>query len=140
MMENDIDAYLKEILSGVPAHLNIKTAPVHDHTETLKKQLDKINMELSRAKQAYISGVFELDEYRELRSELELQKKDIESSFSRVPTPLSDAEKRCILTKKIKSVWDLYETVQTAEEKRTILQTFIKQISEKIVTIVSSGF
>lgn len=128
MMENDIDAYLKEILSGVPAHLNIKTAPVYDHTETLKKQLDKINMELSRAKQAYISGVFELDEYRELRSELELQKKDIESSFSRVPTPLSDAEKRCILTKKIKSVWDLYETVQTAEEKRTILQTFIKQI------------
>ena len=41
---------------------------------------------------------------------------------------MTDSEQYEILVKKIKSAWDLYEEVETAEEKRTVLSTFIKQI------------
>lgn len=127
-MEDDIDAYIKSILSGASVELTIKTETVCDFADTAKKQLEKVNTELNRAKNAYMGGVFDLDEYREIRSELEQQRNKLEAEANAIPEPPSEKEKYDILVKKIKSAWDLYETVQTAEEKRTILSSFIKQI------------
>lgn len=93
-----------------------------------KGQIEKINAELKRAKDAYLGGVFDLDEYREIRQGLENNKKIIEAETKNVPAPLRTNEKEDILRKKIKSAWDLYRNVQTAEEKRTILKTFIHKI------------
>lgn len=127
-MEDDIDAYIESILSGAPVELTIKTETVCDFADTTKKQLEKVNTELNRAKNAYMGGVFDLDEYREIRSELEKQRQILETEASSKPEPPTEKEKYDILVKKIKSAWDLYETVQTAEEKRTILSSFIKRI------------
>lgn len=129
LLEEDIDEFLKLILSDAPVHLTIKSEAVCDFTDTAKKQLEKIQTELIRAKNAYMSGIFELEEYREIRSDLERKQKMLELESCAAQPPVSEKEKQEALVKKIKSAWDLYKTVQTAEEKRTILKTFIKRIN-----------
>lgn len=130
-MEADIETYIESILSGAKVDLIIKsnTQP-KEMEDTVKKQIDKIDSELKRAKNAYLNGVFDLEEYREIRSELEKRKKLLTAEFEQaVDSSISDAEQYEILVKKIKSAWDLYKKVKTAEEKRTILSTFIKEIN-----------
>ena len=129
-VEADIEAYVKGILSGTKVDLIIRSdeqpAEVED---TVKKQLDKIETELKRAKNAYMNGVFDLEEYREIRSELEKRKKILSAESSKVSSKVQSMDQYELLVKKIKSAWDLYEKVGTAEEKRTILSTFIKEIN-----------
>ena len=129
-VEADIEAYVKGILSGAKVDLIIRSdeqpAEVED---TVKKQLDKIETELKRAKNAYMNGVFDLEEYREIRSELEKRKKILSAESSKVSSKVQSMDQYELLVKKIKSAWDLYEKVGTAEEKRTILSTFIKEIN-----------
>lgn len=128
-MEKEIDSYIKEILQGASVSLIInKENETPKAEDTVKKNLEKINTELKRAKDAYLGGVFDLDEYREIRQSLEDRKKALKMSPDKPVAYQSAAEKEELLRKKIKSAWDLYETVQTAEEKRAILKTFIHQI------------
>ena len=128
-LESEVDAYLRSVLAGAPISLIVsKDAEKVKPADASKSQIEKINAELKRAKDAYLSGVFDLDEYREIRQGLENNKKIIEAETKNVPAPLRANEKEDILRKKIKSAWDLYKNVQTAEEKRTILKTFIHKI------------
>ncbi len=128
-LENDIDNYIQEILVGAPISLIVSKEPETAKPEsTAKSQIEKINTELKRAKDAYLNGVFDLDEYREIRQGLEKNKKALESKLKEAPIPVRANEKEDVLRKKIKSAWDLYKNVQTAEEKRTILKTFIQKI------------
>ena len=124
-----MDAYLRSVLAGAPISLIVsKDAEKVKPADASKSQIEKINAELKRAKDAYLSGVFDLDEYREIRQGLEKNKKILEAKTEDAPAPLQANEKEDILRKKIKSAWDLYRNVQTAEEKRTILKTFIHKI------------
>ena len=128
-LENEVDAYLQSILAGASISLIVsKDAEKAKPADASKGQIEKINAELKRAKDAYLSGVFDLDEYREIRQGLEKNKKILEAKTEDAPAPLQANEKEDILRKKIKSAWDLYRNVQTAEEKRTILKTFIHKI------------
>lgn len=128
-VEAKIDNYIMDIIAGAPIALIVSKENEPVKTEdSAKKKIEKINAELKRAKEAYLSGVFELDEYREIKKALEDRKKIIEALPATPETHQPANEKEEILRKKIKSAWDLYETVQTAEEKRTILKTFIHKI------------
>lgn len=128
-MEAEIDNYIRDIISGAPIALIVSkdNEPVKAEDST-KKKIEKINTELKRAKDAYLNGVFDLDEYREIRQSLESRKRILEAIPDAPAVHQPANEKEEILRKKIKSAWDLYEMVQTAEEKRTILKTFIHQI------------
>lgn len=129
-LEADFDEYLRQVMAGTIVDLKIQTdkEPVKIE-DTTKKQIDKINTELKRAKTAYLNGVFDLEEFREIKAELESRKKILTIEMADTPSlTMTDSEQYEILVKKIKSAWDLYEEVETAEERRTILSTFIKQI------------
>lgn len=130
-MEENVEAYIESILSGATVNLVIQTdSQPKEIEDTAKKQIEKIDTELKRAKNAYLNGVFDLEEFREIKAELEKRKKILSAEADQIPdTAASDAEQYQILLKKIKSAWDLYKKVKTAEEKRTILSTFIRTIS-----------
>lgn len=130
LMEADIERYVERILSGAKVDLIIKTdSHPAELEDTAKKQIEKIDTELKRAKNAYMNGVFDLEEYREIRTELEKRKKILTAESDKVSATVTDTDQYEILVKKIKSAWDLYKKVKTAEEKRTILSTFIKEIN-----------
>ena len=129
-LESELDNYLKDVLEGIVVDLKIQTStPAVKIEDSTKKQLDKIDTELKRAKNAYLNGVFELEEFREIKSELENRKKILSAESSKVPPKVDTMGQYELLVKKIKSAWDLYENAATAEDKRAILSTFIKQIS-----------
>ncbi len=128
-LEQDIDTYIQSILDGAPIALIVsKETESTKQGSSVKSQLEKINTELKRAKDAYLSGVFDLDEYREIRQGLEQSKKALEAKEKKAPAPILANEKEYLLRERIKSAWDLYKKVQTAEEKRTILKTFVEKI------------
>lgn len=130
-MEGNLEAYIESILSGAKVDLIIKSdSQPKELEDTAKKQIEKIDTELKRAKNAYLNGVFDLEEFRDIKAELEKRRKILTAESDQISnTSASDAEQYEILVKKIKSAWDLYKKVKTAEEKRTILSTFIRQIS-----------
>lgn len=128
-LESEIETFLKNIINGESAvNLNIVEEKPLDVSDIKQKQLQKITTELERAKHAYVEGVFDLSEYKELKQTLEKQKLKIEKELSVQVDDLAEERKGQELLKKIESVWDLYMQVDTANEKREILKTFIKRI------------
>ena len=87
--------------------------------DILSIRREKLQKELERAKQAYLSGVFELQEYSDIRNKLEKELEEINISE---PNKLKLEEK---MRKKIVSLWDKFESVKTIPEKKAILKEFI---------------
>ena len=59
-LESEVDAYLRSVLAGAPISLIVsKDAEKVKPADASKSQIEKINAELKRAKDAYLSGVFD---------------------------------------------------------------------------------
>jgi short-subunit dehydrogenase involved in D-alanine esterification of teichoic acids len=87
---------------------------------------ERIENELKRAKQAYLSEVFDLTEYSELKNRLEAELKDIlviqndEGTQSKI--------KHELLLTQLKNVLESFEATEDINEKRNILLKVIKEI------------
>ncbi len=86
---------------------------------------NKIESELLRAKKAYLAGVFELDEYTEIKSKLEnelgeLNSINIEDNSNEI--------RRKELSEKIKTVLDGINNLENIIEQRNLLFTIVKEI------------
>ncbi|MDD3395382.1 MAG: recombinase family protein [Anaerotignum sp.] len=127
-LENEIDRYIKAVLSDASISLKIEPEKHVDSLGIIQKGIEKIENELNRAKKAYVGGVFDLDEYRELREELEEKKMDLEKEINTNSAEIDEEKRREILIDNIKNAWSLYENAETANDKRLILQRFIKKI------------
>jgi hypothetical protein len=84
----------------------------------------RIETEAERAKSAYLSGVFTLDEYKEIKYRCENELAEIEKTVSVQP----EEENRSILKQRIISAWDELVAADSISEKRRILSTFIHAI------------
>ena len=127
-LENDIDNYLKSILDGSILNLNIVKERPLDVSDLAARKLNKTIAELGRVKQAYIEGIFELGEYKDLRESLEKQKELLERELSLTSVRADEETMRKELRIKLKTVFDLYKQAETANEKRIVLKSVIKRI------------
>jgi site-specific DNA recombinase len=94
----------------------------------LQERLLKIDNELLRNKKAYLAEVFELDEYREIKTKLENEKMQIENEL-KLPKQIKnkkDIEKN--FRKTLKDNWDLFEDEKDICKKRTILKKIINRV------------
>jgi site-specific DNA recombinase len=127
-LENDIEVYLKSILDGSILKVNIiKERPV-DASDLTTKKLDKTVIELERVKRAYIEGVFELGEYKDLKESLKKQKMLLENELNQASAKPNEEILRKELKSKLRIAFDLYERTKTPNEKRIILKSIIKRI------------
>ena len=116
------------MLSNSPSDLKIIEDKPIDASDLINKKLIKINSELSRAKSAYIEGVFELGEYKDLKETLEKKIESLEKEITANTSKANDEKKRRKLLNKMHTVWDLYLEANTANEKRELLKKFIKRV------------
>jgi len=127
-LENDIEQYLYNVLNGTIYELNIEVEKPLDVSDLINKHISKIKNELERVKLAYVEGVFDLNEFREMKSKLEKEKLLLEEDLQQYNIQPSENKKREELMKKLKCIWDVYNEVQTPNEKRVLLQQCIKRI------------
>jgi site-specific DNA recombinase len=120
-IEKHILSSIKGITKKVLLDCDIKEkVSVND---VLSNQKNKLSMELSRAKQAFLSGVFTLEEYTEIKNKVEADMVSIENSLSKKE---DKADKMKI---KIKTVMDKYNNAETISEKKAVLKEIIEYIS-----------
>jgi site-specific DNA recombinase len=119
-LENEILKSLKNISKKTLVDCNIKeNVSIND---VLSNQKDKLSMELSRAKQAFLAGVFTLEEYTEIKNKVETDISNIENSLS------SKEDKAGKMKKKINNIMDKYNQAETIIEKKNILKEIIECI------------
>jgi site-specific DNA recombinase len=119
-LENYIFNDLKTITKKVLVNCNIKeNISVND---VLSNQKNKLSMELSRAKQAFLSGVFTLDEYTEIKNKIDADMAIIEKSLA------SKEDKAGKMKVKIKNAMEKFEQAETIPEKKNILKEIIECI------------
>lgn len=128
-MEADIEDYLKRVLNGVEVDLKIEEEKSIDITDFNQKRLEKLTQELIRAKTAYIQGIFSLEEYAEIKAKNEREQNKIKFELEQYGKTHTNEYNRNKLLEKIKNAWSLYITLETPNEKRELLKTFIKRIN-----------
>lgn len=95
---------------------------INDIYDTRK---DRINKELQRAKDAYMAGIFTLDEYSKIRIKLENELKDLEKTI--IPCPNNDKKNK--IQETLKKI-DEIEPDNIIERKK-LLKSIIRSISIK---------
>jgi site-specific DNA recombinase len=79
--ETEFENLLKDIIKRT-VKINITQAtPLSSDLEIAKQRLKNIDKELKRNKQAYLSGVFDLEEFKEIKTNLEHEKKELEKKL-----------------------------------------------------------
>ncbi len=104
------------------------TAP-HDEIHALQKQRDKIDRRLQRANEAYLAGVYPLDEYKKIRTSLAQAEQALSASIqiqtAMPPTPTQPITS----TGKIQTILDII----VAEVDISVKQKAIRGIIQTIV-------
>lgn len=128
-LELSIEDYISKVLNGVEIDLNIEEHKNIDTTDFKQKRLEKLTQELIRAKTAYIHGIFSLEEYAEIKSRNEREQNKIKFELEKQKNIHNNDYNRTKLLEKIKTAWNLYVKLETPNEKRELLKTFIKRIN-----------
>jgi DNA invertase Pin-like site-specific DNA recombinase len=124
ILQEKIDEMLKDFLSG-KNKIETVVETKQNVNEILAARIEKINQELVRAKNGYLGGAFELDEYKEIKSKLENEIKEINAEIRTSSTTKS----KSIAKNKIKTVYAAYSIETDTHKKRALL----KEVLDKIV-------
>ena len=105
----------------------VRTSTSQNEIELLKKQLDKLGYRLSRAREAYQTGVDTLDEYKESKIKLEKQKQDLKAEISSVQEeqPVITHE---VINKKFASIAELLTSNCDMQTKQKAIRSIVKAI------------
>jgi site-specific DNA recombinase len=103
---------------------DIKIKKRFDIDSTLKSQRAKIEQETDRAKAAYLSGAFTLEEYIEIKTRCEASISKLESEIE----GCNEESQRESVINKILSTWDELQAEESPSRKRMMLQTYIEAI------------
>jgi len=121
-LEKAVLSQIKSLRSKMPPEIMIQRKSPLESLQANRKI--RIETEAERAKSAYLSGVFTLDEYKEIKYRCENELAEIEKTVSVQP----EEENRSILKQRIISAWDELVAADSISEKRRILSTFIHAI------------
>jgi site-specific DNA recombinase len=95
-----------------------RRAPIQD---IIIDRTSKIHTELERAKQAYLSGVFSIEEYSEIKARSSQEIKDL-NTINKTPDDSRE------LQKKVRTVWERFKKAKTIIEKKNILKEIVENI------------
>jgi site-specific DNA recombinase len=119
-LEKGILKSLKTITKKKLVNCDIKE--IISTNDILSNQKNKLSTELSRAKQAFLAGVFTLEEYTEIKNKVESDIANIENSIS------SKEDKAGKMKKKITNMMDKFNQAETIIEKKNVLKEIIETI------------
>lgn len=125
-LEAEIQGIIKEFMRGntkIDLHLNVRNE--NKENDFLYNRIEKIKQELDRAKQAYLAGVFDLEEYKTTKDNLDKEMKEVKSEMSK-PKIKQNTSK--ILLDKLSNVWEYYVQEQDICTKRAILKSIFDRI------------
>ena len=140
---------LEQILAGADFEIVYKGTEreeTKDEIEILQKELDKLDLKEKRVRAAYEDGIDTLEEYKENRTRLNQQRKELEDEISVLQNrTLSTAvpSKESIL-QEIRSVTDLLRNPDVGyEEKGVLIRTIVDEIifdraSKSLKVIIAS--
>ncbi len=122
-LQKYVEDFIKtHVLDHIDSDLRVsRKTPI---TGILDARKEKVIAEKSRAKAAYLAGVFTLDEYTDLKNNHDAELAEVQL-LKEKEAKGPDLE---IFRSKVKSAWDEYELAETPPEKRRILQKFIESI------------
>lgn len=97
-------------------------------TSTLKKEIDRINVKLQRAKEAYQAGVDTLAEYRDAKEKLTAQMDELQAKIDMI-TP-NRTESECIekLRETMQTGINIVKSDAPEEFKNDVLKEFVSKI------------
>ncbi len=112
--------YIKEVMNGTVSDVLIEKKS--EDINIVSERNKNLKSKLERAKQAYLSGIFSLSEYKEEKQKIEKELLEIKS------IPKDNKNDIVKLRTKIKNAWDRYEKTESIPEKKAILKEFIREI------------
>jgi site-specific DNA recombinase len=122
--EEQIENILKKFMQN-EIRINCKILPHPANKNViLVERLNKINIELDRAKKAYLSEVFDLEEYKKIKINLENEKKEIQKELKNKQVKV----KQSVIQDKIKTVYDDFIADTDILSKRNKLKSIVDKI------------
>jgi len=122
-LENTIEKLLKDFMQH-KIDFDIPTNNKSNINSILTNRLDKINPELDRAKNAYLAGIFNLEEYKDVKNKLENEALEIKSELNK-PVKLSNTKE---YRNKLKEIWSSFIQERDIGKKRFLLKKVIDSI------------
>ena len=127
-----VSEYLNKLLNGQDFTLSYieHATPELTAMEQCQKELDNLSIREQRIKMAYETGVDTLEEYKENKTRLSLERERLKKQFSRLQdTPAAPDTKESFL-KKVQTVYDVIENPEIENDTKGV---FIRSIVEEII-------
>jgi site-specific DNA recombinase len=121
--EKDIENTLKGFMKGDDIEFTVSNLEIKINNAT-EGNLEKVKEKMQRVKEAYIKGVFSLEEYTE---ELDKLKNEKDCLIAELNRPINYVNPNTYKNK-IKNIWNTFITEKDIAKKRAILQTAIRAI------------
>lgn len=121
--EKDIEGIIKGFTKGDDINFTVSDLEIKINNTT-ESDLKKVNDKMKRVKEAYINGVFSLQEYTE---ELDKLKNEKDCLIAELNRPINYVNPN-IYKNNIKNIWKTFITERDIAKKRAILQTVIRAI------------
>ncbi len=121
-LEHDVFEIIKQVAENKVPEIQIKQTV--DFNSLYFNRKTKIETELNRAKTAYLSGVFTIEEYKEIKLKCENELKELQQYLSQG----TQENQRNDVINKINNSWDQFQAEETPSGKRKILQTYVDSI------------
>lgn len=122
-LEKHVIDFIENIINNINIDFDLKNKV--NVNEILDNRKDKISIELSRAKKAYLAEVFSLEEFTEIKNKLDLELKEIDNS--KIKEEDKDYNKK-LFRKEVRTMWDDFNNAETVAEKREKLSNFVEVI------------
>jgi DNA invertase Pin-like site-specific DNA recombinase len=126
-LEQHILDELRKILVSTDIAINVVDTKINEITTFVKNKKLKLQNELERSKRAYLSNVFSLEEYAEIKTRLEKELSEIQSDEN-----INEEERQKENAKQIKikimNTWDKLNSTEDVQIKKALLQEFIQSI------------
>jgi site-specific DNA recombinase len=124
-IEKEVIDHIKERAKDTKKDFTLVHKKPLDVSDILDDRLKRIEKELDRAKEAYLAGVFTVEEYKEEKLKKENEKQIIELDLQkRTDETKAKKEYRKFLRTKL----DEYNAAKTIQDKKNVLLTFIDKI------------
>lgn len=121
--ERQITELLKSFIKGDDIEFNVPNT--EDKIDNVSiNRLSQVKVELERAKNAYLSGIFDIKEYGEEKKRLENEKESLLHELNRPKSIINPNDYK----NKLRNIWKTFINESDITNKRAILQTVVRNI------------
>ena len=127
-----VEEYLNKLLNGQDFTLSYieRSAPELTAQDQCKKELDNLAIREKRIKMAYETGVDTLEEYKENKERLLLERERLEKQFAQLQEAPAAPDAKEEFLKKVRTVYDIIGNPEIENDTKGV---FIRSIVEEII-------